>query len=298
MKNSVTAFFVLLTLLFCNENIAQVNASTGEIKGQVLDGETRELLPGVHVFVEENNTGVATDTDGNFHITGLPAGNYTLAFSFIGYAKRRLSTLELATGQVLDLGVVQLEEEPFSLSTVTVTPGRFSIMGGAPLSRQTLTEKDIKNMSWAEDITRAVTRLPGVSSNDFSSKFTIRGGEADEVLITLDGMELYEPFHQRDYAGGLFSIVDIETIQGVDLITGGFPAEYGMRQSGVFNMHTKRIADGQRHTSVGLSIMNARVYTDGKFADNKGSYIFSARRGMLDATFKLIGETENTPIFY
>ncbi|MCB0582295.1 MAG: carboxypeptidase-like regulatory domain-containing protein, partial [Phaeodactylibacter sp.] len=219
-----------------------MNTPTGEIKGQVLDGENQELLPGVHVFVEENSMGVATDADGYFLISGLPAGKYTLTLSFIGYAKRRLNNLSLSEGQVLNLGIIQLEEEAFSLSEVTVTPGRFSIMGNAPLSRQTLTEKDLKNMSWAEDITRAVARLPGVSSNDFSSKFTIRGGEADEVLITLDGMELYEPFHQRDYAGGLFSIVDIETIQGVDLITGGFPAEYGMRQSGVFNMHTKRIA--------------------------------------------------------
>ena len=287
-----------LCLMLSHTAAAQVKTHNGSARGILVDGETQEPLPGVHVFIEELKTGTATGDEGAFLLAGLPPGTYTISFSFLGYAKRSLENLTIGPEEALDIGVVQMEEEAFSLSTVTVTPGRFSIMGNAPLSRQTLTEKDIKNMSWAEDITRAVARLPGVSSNDFSSKFTIRGGEADEVLITLDGMELYEPFHQRDYAGGLFSIVDIETIQGVDLITGGFPAEYGMRQSGVFNMHTKRIADGQRHTSIGLSIMNARFYTDGKFADNKGSYIFSARRGMLDATFKLIGETENTPIFY
>ena len=100
-------------------------------------------------------------------------------------------------------------------------------MGQSRLSRQTLTSKDIQNMSWAEDITRAVARLPGMSSSDYSSKFTVRGGEADEVLISLDGMELYEPFHQRDYSGGLFSIVDIETIDNIELMTGGFAADYG-----------------------------------------------------------------------
>lgn len=62
-------------------------------------------------------------------------------------------------------------------------------------------------MSFAEDVTHAVSRLPGGASNDFSSKFTVRGGENTEVLISLDGMELYEPFHQRDYGGGLVSIV-------------------------------------------------------------------------------------------
>ena len=298
MKNLIPVFVFLIILLFQNEHIAQGNTPLGAVKGMVIDGETQEPLPGVHILIEETKEGGITEEDGRFLISNLPEGTYTLSFSFIGYTKKHLDNLKVSQGEAVDLNVVSLQEEAFSLSEVTVTPGRFSIMGGAPLSRQTMTAKDIKNMSWAEDITRAVSRLPGVSSNDFSSKFTVRGGESDEVIITLDGMELYEPFHQRDYGGGLFSIVDIETIQGIDLMTGGFPAEYGMRQSGVFNMYTKRIPDGQKHTSVGLSIMNARVYTDGKFADNKGSYIFSARRGMLDATFKLLGETENTPIFY
>lgn len=81
-------------------------------------------------------------------------------------------------------------------------------------------------------------------------------------------------------------------------MTGGFSAEYGDRQSGVFNMRTKRVRDDQRHTSIGLSIMNARLYTDGTFASNRGKYLISARRGMLDQAFKLIDETENTTIFY
>jgi outer membrane receptor for ferrienterochelin and colicin len=63
-------------------------------------------------------------------------------------------------------------------------------------------------------------------------------------------------------------------------------------------MQTKHIPDNQRNTSIGLSVMNARVYTDGKFAQNKGSYIVSARRGMLDLIFKATGLDENLPIFY
>ncbi|MCB0616176.1 MAG: carboxypeptidase-like regulatory domain-containing protein, partial [Phaeodactylibacter sp.] len=254
MKNLIPVFVFLIILLFQNEHIAQGNTPLGAVKGMVIDGETQEPLPGVHILIEETKEGGITEEDGRFLISNLPEGTYTLSFSFIGYTKKHLDNLKVGQGEAVDLNVVSLQEEAFSLSEVTVTPGRFSIMGGAPLSRQTMTAKDIKNMSWAEDITRAVSRLPGVSSNDFSSKFTVRGGESDEVIITLDGMELYEPFHQRDYGGGLFSIVDIETIQGIDLMTGGFPAEYGMRQSGVFNMYTKRIPDGQKHTSVGLSI--------------------------------------------
>ena len=98
---------------------------------------------------------------------------------------------------------------------------------------------------------RAVSRLPGISASDYTSKFAIRGGEADEVLISVDGMELYEPFHQRDYSGGLFNIVDIETIGG-SIWWRGFSAEYGNRLSGAFNMRTKSIKDNESHTKLSL----------------------------------------------
>ena len=286
-------------------NASAATPSNGTVKGTVLDRETRAPLPGVNIAVEGTTTGTITDADGLFEMLNLPNGTYTLTFSMIGYRSDRVSNIDLGEDAVVDIGVFELTRESIPLNEIVVTPGRFSIMGAADLSRQVLSSEDLKNMSWAEDITRAVARLPGISSSDYSSKFTIRGGESDEVLLTLDGMELYEPFHQRDYSGGLFSIIDIETIDGIDLMTGGYSAEYGNRLSGVFNMRTKSIPQGQRHTSLGLSMINARFYTDGSFGNGKGSYILSARRGMLDALFTLVSAAEeatidqgSTPSFY
>ncbi len=251
------------------------------IGGQVADAESNAALTGAVVRVVGTRLGAVTDADGRFVVEGVPAGSYELGVSLIGYAEQRLPKRVFAAGQRADVGRIALMPRVIRLSEVVVTPGSYSIMGDGPVRAQTLGREELANMSFAEDITRAVTRLPGVASTDFSSKFTIRGGEADEVLMTLDGMELYEPFHQRDFVGGLFSIVDIETIQGIELLTGGYSAEYGDRQSGVFNMRTKK-PDGPRHTSVGLSVMNARVYTDGTFANGEGRYLVSARRGLLD----------------
>ncbi|MCB0520027.1 MAG: TonB-dependent receptor [Lewinellaceae bacterium] len=287
-------FLALFAQFFAQFSFSQ----TATLKGKLTDAATGETLPGVNIILEKTKAGTVTDENGIFTISDLKPGTYTLTFSYLGFTKKKLENLTVSAGQVLDIGTVEMEEEAIPLSQVTVTPGSFSIMGEGKLSRQTLTAQDLKNMSWAEDITRAVSRLPGISSSDYSSRFSVRGGEANEVLITLDGMELYEPFHQRDYSGGLFSIVDIETIQGIELMTGGFSAPYGNRLSGVFNMRTKHIADNERHSSVGWSVMNGRAYTDGKFAQNKGTYIFSARRSMLDLLFRAVGATENLPSFY
>ncbi|MBX2823007.1 MAG: TonB-dependent receptor [Rhodothermaceae bacterium] len=270
--------------------------ASGTIEGIIRDADTDLPLPGVNVQLNGTFLGTSTNDEGFFRLPNVPANTYSLSISMIGYGRTQIDNIVVQAGQTTPIEDVHLTQEHFSLSEITVTPGRFSIMGGQNVSRQTLTSEQIKNMTWADDVTRAVTRLPGISSTDFSSKFTIRGGESDEVLIAVDGMELYEPFHQRDFAGGLFSIVDIETIEGIDLITGGFSAEYGNRLSGVFNMKTKSIDAGERNTSVGLSLTTARFYTDGSFGNGRGSYILSARRGMLDLLFNVASTLEESTI--
>ncbi len=280
------------------ENSDQDPNNKGTIKGRVLDGATQEPLPGANVVVKQPNIGVITDFEGRFSITGLSEGTYDIAITSMGYNSQNVKGLKLEKGQTYDLGTLTFDEEAINLNEVTVTPGSFTVMGKVPLSQQTLTAQNIENMSWAEDITRAVARLPGISASDYSSKFAIRGGEADEVLMSLDGMELYEPFHQRDYSGGLFSIVDVEAVGGIDLMTGGFSAENGNRLSGVFGMKSKSVDNDANNVSLGLSILNARIYAEGKFANNKGSYLVSARRGMLDLSLKAIGNNEYFPEYY
>ena len=270
------------------------------VSGHITDAETNEALYGAAFQIVELKTGGMANAEG-FYSVSVPSGSYTFRYSMIGYDIAEM-TVTVENNSVRDIKLIR---NPISLKEVVVTPGQFSIMGTDMAPRQVLSREDIQNMSWAEDITRVVARLPGISSSDYSSKFTVRGGESDEVLINLDGMELYEPFHQRDFSGGLFSIVDIETVDGIELMTGGFSSEYGNRLSGVFNMRTKNIEPGQRHTVVGLSPINTRFYTDGTFNDGKGSYLFSARRGMLDVLFNLVESVEEatidqgtTPKFY
>jgi outer membrane cobalamin receptor len=144
-----------------------------------------------------------------------------------------------------------------------------------------------------------VQRVPGISGNDFAAKFNIRGGDVDEELVLLDGMQVYKPFHQKDFGGGLFSSVDIETISGLDLMTGGFTAEYGDRMSGVLNLKTKTPEDGKRQTSLGFSLMNLRAFSMGTFNGQKGSWLVSARRGYLDIVNKLMNnEFKLLPKYY
>jgi hypothetical protein len=194
---------------------------------------------------------------------------------------------------------VKLEPANLRLNEIIVTPGQFAVMGKEPTVRQTLTRQDLQTVPFGEDIYRAITRLPGVTANDFSAKFTIRGGKNEDVLVLMDGQELYEPFHLKDLDGGALSIIDVEAIKGIDLYTGGFPAEYGEAMSGVFNMKSTSANRGQSRTTLGISLMNARFMSEGNFHQNKGSWLVSARRGYLDLVLKMMEEeTPPQPFYY
>jgi len=271
---------------------------TGMVKGRVIDEETQNPLIGTNIVVVGKGMGGTTDTNGEYFISKLPAGEYSLEFSYIGYKEKRFDHVIISSGNQVVLDVA-LDPAPLHLNEIVVTPGQFAVMGKEPIVRQTLTKQSLETIPFGEDIYRAITRLPGVSANDFSAKFTIRGGKSEEILALMDGQELYEPFHLKDVYGGVLSIIDVEAIKGIDLYTGGYGAEYGECMSGVFNMKSNSSDADQFRTEVGISFMNARIMSEGSFHQNKGSWLFSARRGYLDVILKIMEEeSPPQPIYY
>ena len=149
-----TIIIVAIVACMFHQNFAQSIGRAGEIKGKLVDGKTKEPIPGVNVILDKaiKPTGATTEANGNFTLSNLPDGTYTIILSYIGYTTKYLSGLVIEKGSTLELGTIDLEESAMMLGDVTVTPGSFSVMGTAPLTQQTLTAKDLKNMSWAEDL--------------------------------------------------------------------------------------------------------------------------------------------------
>jgi hypothetical protein len=182
---------------------------------------------------------------------------------------------------------IMLSAFAVTLAEVVVTPGRYTLLE-EPLARPTtLSREDLQTMpQLGDDIYRAVNRLPGMASNDLSAKFWVRGGSNDELLVRLDGLELYEPFHLKDFDGSL-SIIDMQAVNGVELLTGGFPVDYGNRQTGVFDLHTAQHPVSGFHPSAAITLGNARVGARGGLAGNRGQWMVSLRRGYVDVVLNL-----------
>jgi hypothetical protein len=261
------------------------------IRGRVLDAKSKDPVELVSVTLMGTDFVRLTRVDGSFEFTEVGPGSYSLRAVHNQYEVLVHASIQVTAGDAVQVELV-LTPTAVPLEVVIVTPGAFSFMETGGSTRQTMSREDIQSVPQiGEDVFRAVNRLPGLSSGDYSAHFSIRGGRHDETLILLDQLEIFEPYHLKDFDEGAISIIATETIQGVELMTGGFPAQYGNKRSGVFNI-TSRVPDLDRtRYSVGVSFLNAHAIAMGPLG-GKGSWLASARSGYMDLVFNIINQND------
>ena len=163
---------------------------------------------------------------------------------------------------------------PVRLEKIVVTPGRFTIYDGAS-AKISLSKQEIERFPLIDnDVMRAGHIFPGVASSDYSTRFSVRGGEKDDISVRLDGMELYNPYHLQDF-GGAVSLIGLGLIQNTNLLIGGFPAEYGEKMSGVFDITTRTPNAEKFSANFGVDLINATGTLEGPLS-KKGSWLLSA----------------------
>ena len=210
--------------------------SSNTITGRVVDKEKNEGLTGVNIMVKGTYYGSATDADGYYTISNINPGTYDIEASIIGYK------VVLQTGIKIEVGKSVILD--FSMEETVLTIGEeVVVMGKKPLfdvdetsSMTRVTSDDIANkvVSSVEDI---LAEQVGVTKQD--NEIHIRGGRIDESLFVIDGLSIKDPL--SGYSGNLF--VNAEAIQDLEIVTGGYNAEYGQAMSGVVNITLKEGRD-------------------------------------------------------
>lgn len=180
-------------------------------------------------------------------------------------------------------------ERPFLHDEIVVFPSRLSFLGEEPEAQFSLTREEIETLPHlGDDVFRAVSLFPGTAANDVTARFSVHGGRRDEVRIVLDGQELYDAFHLQDYDHAL-SIVPARSLAGASLTTGAFPVSQGDRMSAVLDLRTVDPPAG-RHYLFGLSVLDALASSSGRFAEGRGAWLATGRRGSLDLAGEVIGD--------
>jgi hypothetical protein len=142
------------------------------------------------------------------------------------------------------------------------------------LTEEVVIASDVKKLPLIDnDIFRAVQAHPGVSSDEFSAGFSVRGGDRDETLVVLDGMELFSPFHLQDY-GNALSVLDMLAVSKARLYLGGYPAEFGDRMSAVLDVKTRDPSE-KPAVDAGIDLLNAHLFVTSSpvFASVRAGYI-------------------------
>lgn len=250
-------------------------------------------MAGVEVGIDGRDERMTTDESGRFALS-VPIGTYSLVAALPGFGSTRVDAVRVVADEVTPLEVV-LQINVRAAESVVVSPGVVSLSRGTPVSVQVMTREQIDDLPViAGDYPRAARLLPGITGADFSAQSNIRGGRPDEVLVLLDGLELIEPYHLRDFEDAL-TIVASDIVERTDIHSGGFPAWFGDRMSGVLDMTTVYPEADQR-TTLSLSTLESGVASSGTLFGGRGGWLASGRLSTADWATDLV-DIEEDPRF-
>lgn len=253
MKNILLILFTLVCFI-------QVSGQNkGKIEGVVKDVEFKQPLPGVNIIIKGTYYGAATDVNGKYIIENINEGTYTVDISFIGYKTMQFTGIKIEANRTLKLDVDMTETSLTMEQDVVVVGEKPLIDVEETQSKKTISREDIE-LAVVENINDLVTQQVGVVKSD--NAIHIRGGRSYENAFLLDGVSVQDPL-----AGTGFGLqLSASSIEEVEVITGGFNAEYGQATSGIVNVKTR---EGREKYSGSVS------YKRDNFGDRYSPHIFN-----------------------
>lgn len=239
----------LLLLLTTSSLWAQ---NTAELSGKITDKATQKPLIGADIYLKELKKGTNADTQGNYHLKGIPEGNYTIIGSYLGY-QTFSKKIYLKGQERLD---ISLKEQAEEISGVTVS-GK-SIAHQKKEESMPVTVIDMSNMrgtvSNVQDIlakTVGVTLRTsgGVGS---SSRISVRGLEGKRIGFFIDELPMTE---QTDYLD--INDIPIDMIDRIEIYKGVVPARFGGSSlGGAINIVIREYPDKYADLSYGYESFN------------------------------------------
>jgi len=205
--------------------------TTGKIRGVVFDMDSGLPLAGVNIILEGTQKGAASDDQGKFFIINIPPGMYRLSVRMIGYRETIVEEVRVKIDQTTNVEV-SLIQEVIEGETVVIVAERPKVEKDLTASKETLSDDDIMR-SWGTDIEEVIRELPGLNVNG-----GIRGGFGLHESYRIDGMDM------RDIGSNTnFKTVNLSSIKEMEVLTGGYNAEYGQANGAIMNIVTRNAMD-------------------------------------------------------
>ena len=253
------------------------------LNGYVRDARTGEALIGATVYSPTQKVGTQANTYGYYSLSLNRSDSVTIQVSFVGYqpvtqkvgpSANQILNVNLTVGEK-DLGEVVVRA---SVNDDNVQRPQMSVIN-VPMKQI----MSLPMIAGERDILKIIQFLPGVQSgNEGTTGFFVRGGNIDQNLVLLDEATVYNPNHLF----GLFSTFNVNALNSVSLVKGGFPAQYGGRLSSVLDITMKEGNRNKFSGAGGIGLISTNLTLEGPLQRGKSSFIVSARRSYLDLLVK------------
>ena len=219
---------VVLLTLGCFVGYGQNKKQATAIRGVITDGEG-QAIDGAKVTV--GNFYALTIADGTYYLE-IPHGDKLVVyFTSFGY-KPDTTVFSIEKGEQLTLNK-SIELIPNILGDVDIVDKKSRFDNQISVNR-----KDIDVfVGPGSDVEGIIKTLPGVSSySELSSQYSVRGGNFDENLVYVNGIEIYRPFLISNGQQEGLSFVNSSMVENVDFSAGGFEARYGDKMASVLDI--------------------------------------------------------------
>ncbi|MEW7291438.1 TonB-dependent receptor [Aquimarina sp. 2304DJ70-9] len=276
---------ILLLILFYN-----VSGQT-TINGKVVDKKGIPII-GANVYLEGTYDGSSSNETGTFSFTTSETGHQSFIVSFLSF---ETYTLHRDISEMKNLNVV-LKEDVNSLGSVVLNAGTFS--AGDNSKASVLTPLDIVTTAGsAGDYIAALQTLPGTSNAAEDGRLFVRGGDANETNIYIDGLRVFQPFLATTNnipTRGRFSPF---LFKGTNFSTGGYSAEFGDALSSVLQLNTIDEPDQKKtdlqFINVGLGGGNTQKWENSSLSVNAFYINLKPYQGIIEQRVKWINPYES-----
>lgn len=264
MKNFRTIFLALLLGLISSAAAAQQSWVEGFIRNE--QGQPLEF---VNLALEGTSTGTTTNQAGFFRLR-VPGGPASLLVSHLGYISRRI-TINVPVGETRELNITLLlattdlpdvevrERQILSTDMIRLDPKLVAVLPGP-----------------SSGVEGLVKTLPGVSStSELTSQYSVRGGNFDENLVYVNGIEIYRPFLVRSGQQEGLSFLNSDLISGINFSAGGFDAKFGDKMSSVLDIEYRRPETFAG--SFSMSLLEGSLHLEGLTKNRKTTFLLGLR---------------------
>lgn len=284
MKKISLLFAVLFAVVSC---FAQ---NTQTIRGKIVDKESKSPLTGVVVTLYRDSTlvtGGQSDLDGNYRLSNVAVGRYTLNMRFSGYQLVSIPNVIVNSGKEniinaeLEQSVQENKEVVITGTNKEGTVNDFSTGSGRMFS----VEETNRYAGSRSDPARMASNFAGVQGADDSrNDIVVRGNSPAGVLWRLEGVDIPNPNHFaiEGTTGGPASILNNKVLSNSDFFTGAFPAEYGNSIAAAFDLRM-RAGNNEKFEFTGqFGFLGTELTAEGPFSKaHNASFLVSYRYSTL-----------------